>query len=68
MAYHSDNKIYRDTQNKMVGGVCAGLSEYLKIDVTLLRIIAAAFVFAWGSGLLFYIILWALLPEKPRYY
>lgn len=64
MAYHSKNTVYRDTENAMVGGVCAGLSDYIQMDVTLLRIIAAALVFAWGSGLLLYIILWVLLPAK----
>ena len=67
MAYHSEKTVYRDTENAMVGGVCAGLSDYLKADVTLLRIIAAALVFAWGSGLLVYIILWVLLPAKKYY-
>lgn len=67
MAYHSESKVYRDTDNAMVGGVCAGLSDYIKMDVTLLRIIAAALVFAWGSGLLMYLILWALLPAKRNY-
>ncbi len=68
MAYHSENRVYRDKQNAMIGGVCAGLSDYLKLDVSLVRIIMAALVLAWGSGLLFYILLWALLPVKPNQY
>lgn len=68
MAYHSNSQIYRDTQEARVGGVCAGLSEYLRIDVTILRILASVLIFAWGSGLLLYIILWVILPAKPYDY
>ncbi|CAM3608418.1 PspC domain-containing protein [Erysipelothrix urinaevulpis] len=68
MAYHSNKRMYRDRQGAMVGGVCAGLSEYFKIDVTVLRILFAALVLAWGSGLLAYFVLWIVLPEKHDVY
>ncbi|NLW14728.1 MAG: PspC domain-containing protein [Erysipelothrix sp.] len=64
MAYHSNKKLYRDKSEAILGGVCAGLSEYFKIDVTIIRIILAALILIYGTGLLVYIILWVLLPEK----
>lgn len=67
MAYHSDRGVFRDTVEGKVAGVCAGLSEYFKIDVTLIRVLTAFLIIAWGSGLILYLILWAVLPEKQYY-
>ena len=64
MAYHSEKKLYRDSETGMIGGVCAGLSEYFRFDVTLLRILFAVLSLGWGSGILLYIILWVVLPDK----
>lgn len=64
MAYHGNNKLYRDTDEKVFGGVCAGLSEFFKIDVTIIRVIVAALAIFYGTGIAIYIILWVLLPEK----
>jgi phage shock protein C len=58
-------KLSKDIQNKMIFGVCSGLSKYSGIDVTLLRI---GFVFGalfTGSILFwFYILMAILLPKK----
>ncbi|MDE6297438.1 MAG: PspC domain-containing protein [Muribaculaceae bacterium] len=57
-------RLYRDSQNGMIGGVCAGLAEYLNIDVTWVRLIAVALCFVSFSVLLLvYIILWIVLPN-----
>jgi phage shock protein C len=57
-------KLYRDSANSTIGGVCAGLSEYFSVDVTLIRVLFAVAFIAAGSGLLLYIILWIVLPDK----
>jgi phage shock protein C len=58
-------KLSKDIQNKMISGVCSGLSKYSGIDVTLLRI---GFVFGalfTGSILFwFYILMAILLPKE----
>lgn len=64
MAYHGNKRLYRDTDEKMIGGVCAGLSEYFKIDVTLIRVIAGGLLLFYGVGFLPYLLLWVLLPTK----
>lgn len=64
MAYKSKNSLFRDRDGAMIGGVCSGLSEYFHIDVTIIRVIAVFLGIAWGSGILLYIILWILLPDK----
>ena len=52
------------SKNKMVGGVCGGLAEWLHMDPTIVRIAYALLtVFSAGfPGLLVYIILWIVMP------
>jgi len=65
--YNTDSKrtkkLYRDTENGMIGGVLAGLGHYFGIDKVWLRIFLLAMVFVFGSGVLAYIILWIVMPE-----
>jgi phage shock protein PspC (stress-responsive transcriptional regulator) len=58
-----DKRFYRDTDNKMVAGVCSGLAAYTGIDVTIIRVIFVALAFAYGSAILAYIILWFVAPR-----
>ena len=55
-------KIFRDTQAGSVGGVAAGLAWYLKLDVTLVRVLFVVSLFA-GFGFLLYLVLWIVVPE-----
>ncbi len=56
-------KLYRDTENGMIGGVLAGLGHYFGVDKVWLRIFLLIMVLAWGTGILAYIILWIAMPE-----
>ncbi|MDX1607740.1 MAG: PspC domain-containing protein [Candidatus Spechtbacterales bacterium] len=60
-------KLYRSTKDRMLGGVIAGLAEYLEADTTLLRLAAALFVIFTGlfPGVVVYVAAWAIIPEKP---
>jgi len=61
----TDRKLYRSRTVKMLGGVCGGLSNFFNIDVTLVRIIWVAAVFlGLGSGLIFYVLCWLIIPEE----
>ena len=60
-----EKKLYRDKKNQKVAGVCAGLAEYLKLDVTIIRLIWLLFVLCAGSGVLAYIACALVIPEKP---
>jgi phage shock protein PspC (stress-responsive transcriptional regulator) len=56
-------KFYRKIQGSVLGGVCIGISEELKIDTMLFRLIAIlASIVSGGFVGLIYIILWAVLP------
>jgi signal transduction histidine kinase len=54
----------RDTENGLVAGVCAGLSRRLGIDPIILRVGFGAATLIGGTGLVLYIIAWALVPEE----
>ena len=46
-----EKKLYRNSQNKMIAGVCSGLAEYINIDPTIIRVIWAL-VGLSGAGLI----------------
>jgi phage shock protein PspC (stress-responsive transcriptional regulator) len=58
--YH---RMYRDTDNRIIGGVCAGMGAYWDIDPIIIRIIFVALVLAGGIGALVYLILYIVIPE-----
>ena len=55
-------KLYRDEENGAIGGVLAGLGHYFGIDKAWLRVILLIMVFAGGTGVVAYIILWIAMP------
>ena len=57
-------RLYRDTNNNMVAGVCSGIAEYFNIDPTLVRIVWFIAFFCAGTGLLAYFIAIAIMPAK----
>jgi len=50
--------LYRDKENGVIGGVAKGLSNYLKIDANIIRVVFVISLFFGGAGLLFYLLLW----------
>lgn len=57
-------KLFRDWDNKYIGGVCAGLQHYLGIDALWIRILFLILaIFGSGFGLILYFVLWILVPE-----
>lgn len=59
-------KLYR-SENRIVGGVCAGIAEYFNIDPTLVRVlylIISMFSAAF-PGLIIYLIMLLVIPNKP---
>jgi phage shock protein PspC (stress-responsive transcriptional regulator) len=58
------NRLYRSTSNKMLGGVCSGLGIYLSVDITIVRLFFIILTLVGGFGPLLYIILWVILPPE----
>jgi len=59
-------QLYRIPSKGMIGGVCAGLGEYLTADPTIIRLIFVLLTFAGMSGVLIYIIMWLIVPVKAE--
>ena len=61
--YEENRSFFRDTEDKVFGGVCSGLGYYLDIEAKWMRLIfLVVFLFA-GTGLLIYIVLWIAIPK-----
>lgn len=58
-------KLYRIPSKGKIAGVCAGLAEYLSVDVTTIRLIFILLLIFGSSGGLIYLIMLLLLPIKP---
>lgn len=63
----SQTRLYRNVQGRVIGGVAGGLAEYFGIDPTIIRLIFVLLVIFGGSGVLIYLVLWIILPEKNNY-
>lgn len=61
----SRGRLYRDTSDKFIGGVCSGIAAYLNVDPAIVRILFAIITFGgFGFGFVAYILLWIILPPK----
>ncbi|WP_456421461.1 PspC domain-containing protein [Lutibacter sp.] len=59
---NSSKKLFRDGDDKFLGGVCSGLAHYFGMDVIWMRIIWLILFFGFGVGFLIYPLLWILIP------
>ena len=57
-------RLYRAENDKILGGVCGGLANYLRLDPAIVRIIMVLMFFSGGLGFLLYMILWVVLPTR----
>jgi len=60
-------RLYRSGKDKILGGVCGGIGEYFDVDPVLIRLLWILFCFAWGAGILFYLIAWIIVPRNPKH-
>lgn len=58
----ANNRFYRDSKNKVLGGVCSGLANYFNLDVALLRVLFVVALLFASFGFWLYIILWVVIP------
>ncbi len=60
-------KLYRDPDDRVLGGVCSGLGAYLNFDPIIIRLIFVLLVFlGLGSSLIIYLILWIVVPKAAN--
>ena len=60
---NSSKRLFRDGDNKILGGVAYGISNYFNIDPAIIRIIFIVSLFLGGFGFVTYILLWISIPE-----
>lgn len=56
-------RLFRDPDNKAIGGVCSGIAAYFDIDIVWIRLAMFLLIFFGGVSLWVYIILWIVIPE-----
>ncbi|MDO5754742.1 MAG: PspC domain-containing protein [Tissierellia bacterium] len=61
-------RLYRSTEDKMIGGVCGGIAEYFGIDPSIVRILLLFLFLFGGSGGLLYLLCWLILPTDRDLY
>lgn len=59
----TSKRLYRDPDNRILGGVCGGLGAYFNTDPIIFRIIFLIIALGMGSGIIIYLILWIAIPE-----
>ena len=57
-------RLYRDEQNKVIGGVCAGIANYLKLDPLLVRVL---WILLFGISFFAYVLLWIAVPNTSTH-
>jgi phage shock protein C len=63
--YHDNRRLYRNPQNKILGGVCSGLGSYFDIDPVIIRLVMVVLFLVGTLGLWAYLIAWIVIP-MPR--
>ncbi|MDR3678944.1 MAG: PspC domain-containing protein [Flavipsychrobacter sp.] len=61
-ADYTRDRLYRNPNDKVLGGVCSGLAVYFDIDPVIIRLIFVVLFLTFGMGLFAYIIAWAVIP------
>lgn len=61
-------RLFRNTENKMLGGVAAGLADYFELDVTIVRVLFVLTVFIpFSFPIVFaYLVLWVVMPARKQ--
>jgi phage shock protein PspC (stress-responsive transcriptional regulator) len=59
-------KLTRSQDDRIVGGVCAGMGRYFNVDPLFFRIGAVALAFVGGAGLLLYLAALILMPSEEQ--
>jgi phage shock protein PspC (stress-responsive transcriptional regulator) len=60
---YAEKKLYRDMDERVIAGVCAGIAHYVNADAKWIRLATILTVFLGGTGLLVYALLWIIMPK-----
>ena len=61
-------RLYRSGKDRILGGVCGGIAEYLGVDPVIIRLLWIVLtIAAMGTGIIPYIIFWIVIPRNPKH-
>ncbi len=65
----ASGRLRRSVSNRMIAGVCGGIAEHFGFDATAVRVgyVLLSFLSVGFPGILVYIILWAVIPDREYY-
>ncbi|MFF5384375.1 PspC domain-containing protein [Pedobacter suwonensis] len=58
-----EKKLYRDMDDRVVAGVCAGIAHFVNADPKWIRLATLLISFVGGFGILVYALLWIIMPK-----
>ncbi|MCZ4245295.1 PspC domain-containing protein [Pedobacter punctiformis] len=61
--YQAEKKLYRDMDERVVAGVCAGIAHYVNVEAKWIRLAALITICFVGTGILVYALLWIIMPK-----
>ena len=56
-------RLHLSVKDRKIAGVCGGLGEFFDIDRVFFHVGFVVLFFVWGTGILFYVALWLLMPR-----
>lgn len=62
-----EKRIYRSRKDRVLGGVCGGIAEYMELDPVIVRLLTVVGIFFSGVGFIFYLFAWLIIPNNPRH-
>ena len=65
MSSNEVRRLYRSRTDRMLGGLCGGLGQYLGTDSTVVRVVAVLLTFIVPATPLAYLVLMLVIPEEP---
>jgi phage shock protein PspC (stress-responsive transcriptional regulator) len=61
-----NKRLTRSLNDRMIGGVCGGLGQYLGMDPTIVRLLFVLLALCGGQGVLIYLIMLLVVPSEPQ--
>ena len=65
---HAERRLYRNTTQRVIAGVCGGLGDYFAVDPVWFRVGFVVLALGGGSGILIYLLMWLTVPPTPDDY
>lgn len=60
-------RLYRSTNDRIVGGLCGGVADYMRVDAAWVRLVMVlAVLLGMGAPVLIYLIGWVVIPSNPQ--